>query len=103
MMKVNSKRAQEIKQYSYLASITDDIVKQIVVMVLYSFHLKGWRKKRINALYEQILSIIMMPKVFGQEATCESCMEKMTELYGIDFDRIKPNVESWEHYSRRKK
>lgn len=101
-MKANSRRAREVKQYTYFESIAADVVKQTVAMVLYSFHVKGWREKRINDLYEQILAIINLPKVFGEEVTCESCMEQLTERYGVDFDRIQPNVERLDDYLRRK-
>ncbi len=100
-MKSNSRQAQELKKYEMFCAIANDNVRQTIAMVLYSFRLRGYGKKRLHRLYEQFLAVINMPSPFGNDITCEDCMRMLQEDYGIDFSRINAKMETREQFLRR--
>jgi hypothetical protein len=102
-MKAGGKKAELMRRFEYFDGIADDNVKQAVAMCLYSFWLEGYRKKRIQKLYDQFLGVIEMPpSVLGRDINAEDAMCFLEDKCGIDFGRIKIHKEGRTQYMKRK-
>ena len=69
--------------------------------MLYAYHLRGFRKKRLQEMYERCLSIINMPPVVGNQIEGNALIDFLTNEYGIDFDRIRLKTETESEYLKR--
>lgn len=74
------------KQYATQAK---DMSVQIIATVLYCFHLKGWRKKRLYRLFKEINSTysLMDGAVMGKKFNPDDCKNFIKDKYGIDLDK----------------
>lgn len=101
-MRANSRRVQENKRYENYDANADFMMRQATAQVMFALHLLGWRKKRLNNLYEMILGFENMPEMFGKKPTCKDCMDMLSKRYGIDCGRLKANKQSRYDYQKRK-
>lgn len=99
---VLSKEAQkELSEFRVFLKVKDGIAQQTVAALLYAYHLCGYRKKRIQDMYERVLSIINFPETATGSIEGEGLMEFISKEYGIDFDRIKLHTETENEYLKR--
>ena len=91
----------EKRMFKYYDSVADGLCRQAFAIVLYAFHLMGWRKKRLNRLFDQLVSMMDMPMVMGKYMEAADCMRMLEEKYGIDFSRITVQKESFREFRKR--
>lgn len=97
-----SKEAQkELSDFRVFLKVKDGIAQQAVAAMLYAYHLQGFRKKRIQDMFERILSIINLPPTPEGSVDGTGLMEFISKEYGIDFDRIKLQTETEKEYLER--
>ena len=97
-----SKEAQkELSDFRVFLKVKDGIAQQAVAAMLYAYHLQGFRKKRIQDMFERILSIINLPPTPEGSVDGTGLMEYISKEYGIDFDRIKLQTETEKEYLER--
>lgn len=97
-----SKEAQkELSEFRVFLKVKDGIAQQAVAAMLYAYHLQGFRKKRIQDMFERILSIINLPPTPEGSVDGTSIMEFLEKEYGIDFERIKLKAETEKEYLER--
>lgn len=71
----------------------NDAARSIIGAVLYVMHLRKWHKDKIQKLYDDILSVLDMPPVFGEAIRDYQIRDFLRERYDIDFSRIKLQCE----------
>ena len=97
-----SKEAQkELSDFRVFLKVKDGIAQQAVAAMLYAYHLQGYRKKRLQDMFERIMSIINLPPTPEGSMDGTSLMEFISKEYGIDFDRIKLQTETEKEYLER--
>lgn len=97
-----SKEAQkELSDFRVFLKVKDGVAQQTVAAMLYAYHLRGFRKKRLHEMYERVLSIINMPPVVGNQISGNDLIDFLTNEYGIDFDRIRLKTETESEYLKR--
>ena len=97
-----SKEAQkELSDFRVFLKVKDGVAQQTVAAMLYAYHLRGFRKKRLHEMYERVLSIINMPPVVGNQISGNDLIDFLTKEYGIDFDRINLKTETEKEYLER--
>ena len=97
-----SKEAQkELSDFRVFLKVKDGIAQQAVAAMLYAYHLQGFRKKRIQDMFERILSIINLPPTPEGSVDGTSIMDFLEKEYGIDFERIKLKAETEKEYLER--
>ncbi len=89
------------KEYTTFCEVKEDIAQQMVAAMLHAYHLKGYRHKRINDMFEAFVSVLDMPPVLGQQMEGIKIMEFLTERYGIDFKRVDLKTETETEYLAR--
>lgn len=89
------------EQFRMFLDAKDDIAQQTVAAMLYAYHLQGYRGKRINDMFETILSVINMPTIGGNQIEGTNLMEFISTEYGIDFDRVQLQTETETEYLER--
>lgn len=52
-----------------------------------------WGKKRLKELFDRANSLLQMPKILGNDVTGDDVIEYMKEMYGIDVDDLKVEVD----------
>ena len=74
------------KQYAKQAK---DMSVQLIATVLYCFHLRGWRKKRLYRLFKEINSTyrLMDGAVMGKKFNPDDCKNFIKDKYGIDLEK----------------
>lgn len=98
-----AKRVEELlTDYGVFLTVVDGIARQMVAAMLYAYHLKGYREKRINDMFEEFLSVNSMPGIFGKSIEAGDIMTFLTEKYGIDFKRVIIKTETADEYVQRK-
>lgn len=97
-----SKEAQkELSDFRVFLKVKDGIAQQAVAAMLYAYHLQGYRKKRIQDMFERFMSIINLPPTVSGSVDGTSMIEFLEKEYGIDFDRIKLQTETEKEYLER--
>lgn len=97
-----SKEAQkELADFRTFLKVKDGVAQQTAAAMLYAYHLLGYRKKRLQEMYERMLSIINMPPVVGNQLEGNDLIDFLTNEYGIDFDRINLHTETESEYLKR--
>lgn len=99
--KCSAKVGKHIEHYKMFLEAKDDVAQQVIAAVLYAYHLQGFRRKRINDMYETILSVIHMPPIAGKHIEGIALMDFLTKEYGIDFDRITLMTETGTEHVKR--
>lgn len=101
--KKTAKKVEEfLIDYNVFLSFKDGIARQMVAAMLYAYHLKGYREKRINDMFEEFIRVNSMPELFGKAIEADDIMTFLTKTYGVDFERIVLRVETADEYVRRK-
>ena len=59
---------------------------------------KGRSKKYIQDMYNDMVAIFDMPKIFGKVITMTDIMKRLEREYGIDFKRIHVHIESEQEF-----
>ena len=97
-----SKEAQkELSDFRVFLKVKDGVAQQVVAAMLYAYHLKGYRKKRLQDMFEQMLSIINLPPTIAGPISGNSLIDFLEREYEIDFDRIKLQTETEKEYLER--
>lgn len=97
-----SKEAQkELSDFRVFLKVKDGIAQQAVAAMLYAYHLQGYRKKRLQDMFERVLSIINLPPTPEGSVDGISIMDFLEKEYGIDFERIKLKAETEKEYLER--
>lgn len=97
-----SKEAQkELSEFRVFLKVKDGIAQQVVAAMLYAYHLEGFRKKRIQDMFERMLSIITLPDTLQGGVDGTGLMDFISREYGIDFDRVKLKAETEKEYLER--
>ena len=91
----------KLANFRVFLSLKDDIAQQVIAAMLYAYHLKGYRRKRINDLFDDILSVFDMPEIAGQNITSINVIDFLKEKYGVDINRVHLKAESEEEYIER--
>lgn len=97
-----SKEAQkELADFRVFLKVKDGVAQQAVAAMLYAYHLKGYRKKRLQDMFEQMLSIINLPPTTTGNISGNDLIDFLEKEYDIDFDRVKLQTETEEEYLKR--
>lgn len=97
-----SKEAQkELSDFRVFLKCKDGIAQQAVAAMLYAYHLQGYRKKRLQDMFERVMSIINLPPTPEGSVDGTSLIEFISKEYEIDFDRIKLKTETEKEYLER--
>lgn len=91
------------EQYNIFQEQATEVARQTVAMMLYALSMKGYGTKRLNMFFDWFVDVLQMPKVFGREVHTMDAMEMLTDRHGIDFGRIKLNLQSYAEYARDKR
>lgn len=86
-------------KYQMFTELSTDIVRQTIAMILYGMKLRGADADEIHKIFDGAVCVLEMPEHFlGKTITCQGCMEFISKNYGIDFNRIAPNIQSKEDF-----
>ncbi len=86
-------------KYQMFTELSTDIVRQTIAMILYGAKLRGADENEIHKIFDGAVCALEMPEnFFGKTITCQGCMEFIAKTYGIDFERIAPNIQSKEDF-----
>lgn len=97
-----SKEAQkELSEFRVFLKVKDGVAQQVAAAMLYAYHLQGYRKKRIQDMYERILSIINLPETTAGQIDGTGLIDFLEKEYEIDFSRIKLKTETENEYLKR--
>lgn len=87
------------EKYKMFKELSTDIVRQTIAMILYGMKLRGADADEIHKIFDGAVCALEMPEHFlGKTITCQGCMEFISKNYGIDFERIAPNIQSKEDF-----
>lgn len=92
---------KELADFRAFLRVKDGVAQQIIAAALYAYHLQGYRKKRINDMFEEILSVLNMPPVMGGQFTGNNLIDFIHKEYDIDFERVKLQAETEQDYIKR--
>lgn len=98
-----AKEAEEAylkKEYAFFNDAAYSMAVYATCAALAVHHRRGRSKRYIRKLYDEMVLIMTVPAVFGKQITMSSVMKQLEEEYGIDFTRIKPNIESEKEFVR---
>lgn len=97
-----SKEAQkELSDFRVFLKVKDGVAQQTVAAILYAYHLQGYRKKRLTDMFENILSVINMPTIAGNQIDGTGLIDFFQKEYGIDLERVKLKAETEKEYLER--
>ena len=91
--------AKQLEKFRMFLEAKDDVAQQVVAAMLYAYHLQGYRRKRINQMFENLLSIINLPAEANIEGV--NLMDFLKDKYGINFDLVKLQTETEQEYLKR--
>lgn len=84
--------------YAAMIKQMPEYVKQTEAMILWYLSKNGWGKKRLQWLHSGFVSLTKMSEVLGKVPQAKDCMKYLTDNYGIDFNEVNPNMESFEEF-----
>lgn len=99
----NKYMQENFKELSYQAvcSQAPAIMRQSEAVMLYALSLHGFGAKRLNDFHEWYCAIMNMPvNVIGKKNDMHNVLELMKSKYGIDFEKVKPDLPSFEEYQK---
>lgn len=99
------KRLCQETQYEIFDDMANSVAQATLAMILYNLHLKGWGKKRLNAVVDDFMTLnTMADNLMGgtMKTGTDDCMKFLTEEYGIDFDKIKVKKQSKRDFMKSK-
>ena len=99
------RREQELEnaafQYQLYENVMNDMMKQAVTAIIAVCEKRKYSKRYVQKLFEDLIMIIEMPDIFGQQISSNELMKQYAEKYGLDFGRINVKTESLDEYCRR--
>ena len=101
-MKSHVKLTNE-ERYKLFSECKDDISRQIISAVLYTHFLKGHKKKRLQAEFDDIINVLNMPDIMGKQIEGIDLMNWLHDNFEIDFSRVNAKTETEKEYMKRGK
>lgn len=80
------------ESHAVYTEAANDAARSIMAAVMYMLHMRGWHKDRMQKFYNDTLSVINMPEIFGHKLDDLEVREMVEKKYGIDFSRLRLNV-----------
>lgn len=74
-----------------------------IAAVLWSMAKKGRSKKYIKETFDDLCMMFESDNLFGKEITTTQIMKNLEDEYGIDFHRVKVNVETEKQFMKEYK
>lgn len=99
-MKARVITREEIKTEAFL-ECKEDFTWQATAAILYAFHLQGYRKKRLQDMYDTIKSVYEMPPVMGKYLRGQEVIDFIKNTYGIDVTQLKVNADTREELMKQ--
>ena len=118
-MMANSKRTQFAKRkdevdryiqknyekviYESIAANSGYVCKQAIAEFLWALSMNGYGAKRLNDFFEFYLTVANMPsKVLGRQVNADDVIDTVQKKFGIDFNRININYQSYEDFCKER-
>ena len=81
-------------EYSIFSDMSKSFASYAITTVLMTMVKRGRSKEYIQKLFDDMVFIFDTPAVMGKEIKMHDNMKMLEKEYGIDWDRVKVNVES---------
>lgn len=73
-------------------SAANDAARSVIAACLLAMHRQGKGAEEIRQMYEDILSVLDQPEVFGRKMEDIEVRAMIADDYGIDFERVRLTV-----------
>jgi hypothetical protein len=90
-------------QYQLYEAVMNDMMKQAITAMIAVCEKRRYKKSYIQRFFNDIVMVLEMPEIFGQQMCSNEMMAEYAEKYDLDFDRINVNTETLDDYCKRYK
>lgn len=90
-------------QYQLYENVMNDMMKQAITAMIAVCEKRRYSKAYIQRWFKDVLMILEMPEIFGQQLSSNEMMAEYTKKYDLDFDRINVKMETLDEYCKRYK
>lgn len=90
-------------QYQLYEAVMNDMMKQAITAMIAVCEKRRYKKPYIQRFFNDIVMILEMPEIFGQQMCSNEMMAEYAKKYDLDFDRINVKCETLEEYCNRYK
>ena len=84
--------------YDFFTDSAYSIAYLIIAAALSVHDRRGRSKAYIRSFYDEMLFVLKIGEVFGKPITMTDVMKHLETEFGIDFDRVELNLESFEEF-----
>lgn len=89
--------------YNGIAGNAEFVSKQAAAQFLWALSMHGYGTKRLHDCFEWFLAVCNMPdQILGKTSSADDVIRLMTDKYGIDFDQMQMNFQSYEDFCRER-
>lgn len=81
-------------EYKFFSDTAYSMAVYAICGVLSAMVRKGRTKHYIKQLYEDMCFLYDTPELFGKEITMTDIMHRLTQDYGIDWDKLHVHIET---------
>lgn len=90
-------------QYQLYEAVMNDMMKQTITAMIAVCEKRRYKKPYIQRFFNDIVMVLEMPEIFGQQMCSNEMMKEYAEKYDLDFDRINVKMETLDDYCKRYK
>lgn len=90
-------------QYQLYEATMNDMMKQAITAMIAVYEKRRYKKPYIQRFFNDIIMVLEMPEIFGQQMCSNEMMKEYAEKYDLDFDRINVKMETLDDYCKRYK
>lgn len=90
-------------QYQLYEAVMNDMMKQAITAMIAVCEKRRYTKRYIQRFFNDLIMVLEMPDIFGQQMCSNEMMAEYAEKYDLDFDRINVKMETLDDYCKRYK
>lgn len=91
--RVNVKRLTRKECLALSKQAADNAFPALMAAVLYVLYIRGWHKKDLVKLYDDVCALLAMPPVFGKNFDDREMEKFFADKLGIDWNKMRDCIQ----------
>ena len=87
-VKISVSDYERMRNEVYEEALVDGVKQGVALCLIALEKNSGWKKKRLERVFDGVGDLLQLPDIFGAELTTEDAIQHLRKEFEIDIDRL---------------
>lgn len=92
LVKISVSDYERMRNEIYEEALVDGVKQGVALCLIALEKNSGWKKKRLERVFDGVGDLLQLPDIFGVEFTTEDAIQHLQKEFEIDIDRLEMKV-----------